>query len=90
MEERKFAKEMVERLIECDMLNFVIVSTISADALLCAKDCEESIKALTELEGVISEMDCKDKYLPYIRDGLDICRRDLEMFRKMEAKEDKQ
>lgn len=88
--ERKFVKEMVERLIECDMLNFVIVSAISADTLLSAKDCEESIKALTELEGVISEMDCKDKYLPYIKDGLDICRRDLEMFRKMEAKEGKQ
>lgn len=90
MEERKFTREMVEGLIKSDMLNFVIVSAISSDTLLCVKDCEESIKVLTELEGVISEMDCKDKYLPYIRDGLDICRRDLEMFRKTEAKEDKQ
>lgn len=78
--------EFLNRIKENGIIWLVLVSLISADTLLTVKDCDNSIKVLTDIMNVISETDYDEKdeetILKYCKDGIEICERDKNDFLK--------
>ena len=76
--------KLLEGFHEKNLMYLYIVSLISADNLLTAKDCEKSIKYLKELEELIPQTSIpeekKEEYLKFCEESLEICERDKRMF----------
>ena len=81
------AKEnLISKLHEADMLNFVLVSLFSADTLVDAESCRESLEALAILKRDFETSSHKDaQELKSIIDGAEkIILRDLHEFEEAE------
>jgi hypothetical protein len=75
-------ENLIDALHEKDMLNFVIVSLFSADTLIDAEACRESLKALESLKTDLASSKLKDdlQLKKQFEDAEQIIRRDLEAF----------
>lgn len=79
--------DLLNKLKESGMLYFFLVSLISSDTLLTAKDCENSITRLKELLEVIPQSDLtdeeKEKTINFCNEGIEICERDKKELEKI-------
>ena len=75
-------ENLIDALHEKDMLNFVIVSLFSADTLIDAEACRESLKTLESLKTDLASSKLKDdlQLKKQFEDAEQIIRRDLEAF----------
>ena len=96
-EKRKHAIEAIEKAFisgneeDTFKINFLIVSLISADSLLCKEDCDHSITELNLLKEIFQKAnippDKKAEYLVIIESGIQICERDKEILPSIEDEE---
>ena len=94
-ENKKDYKDLLEKLAADDAKDLIwllLGSLISADQVVDIPTCENSILMLTELKGALDRLTpglYTDKEISKIRDycneGLEICNRDLEVFKNNEA-----
>ncbi len=76
--------KMLNMLNEQNMLPGFIVNLISADALLCEGDCNDSINIINDILEVIdqTEIEDKDKWKKEFKEGLKIVKRDKKKFQE--------
>lgn len=78
-------KDIIEELHEANLLNFILASLISADTLINEESCEKSMKEMKKYISAIDdtniESEKKDKYKKLMKEGLEIIRRDLILYR---------
>lgn len=81
---KEITKELIESLDKNELLNFCLVSLISADTLLTAKDCENAIEHINKFKKLIPQTsfsdEKKENYLKFCEDCLEICERDKKIF----------
>ena len=79
-------EDLIDKLHETDMLNFVLVSLFSADTLVDVESCRKSLEALAILKKDFETSSLKDdKELKSMIDGAEeIILRDLKDFEEAE------
>ena len=82
MKEEEKKENLIDKLYEADMLNFVLVSLFSADTLIDAESCRKSLEALMILKRDFETSSLKDDLeLKSMIDGAEeIILRDLKEF----------
>ena len=82
MKEEEKKENLIDKLYEADMLNFVLVSLFSADTLIDAESCRKSLEALMILKRDFETSSLKDDLeLKSMIDGAEkIILRDLKDF----------
>lgn len=73
----------IEILEKANLLNFILVSLISSDTLINIESCEKSLNKMLEYQEEIktANIENKDFYVNMINDGIDIIKRDMELFK---------
>ena len=73
----------IERLEKANLLNFILVSLISSDTLINIESCEKSLNKMLEYQEEIktANIENKDFYVKMINDGINIIKRDMELFK---------
>ena len=84
MKTPKGKDNLIDALQEADLLYFAIVSLFSADTLIDAEACRNSLEALEQLQKEFSTSSLKNKseIAKLLADAEGIIRRDLEQFEK--------
>lgn len=82
---------LIDKLDEIGMLNFVIVSLFSAETLVDVESCEVSLKGVEKLRAELPTSKYKDdpKIKNFLDDAEEIIKRDLEEY-KNEQKDEQQ
>ncbi len=90
MDELKDKIKFVEEIINSEdedalcIINFILVSLFSSDSLWCKEDCDRGVEELTlfkkafEIAAIPEET--RKEYLEIINSGIEICKRDGEMY----------
>ena len=81
---------LIDKLDEIGMLNFVIVSLFSAETLVDVESCEVSLKGVEKLRAELPTSKYKDdpKIKNFLDDAEEIIKRDLEEY--MNEQQDEQ
>lgn len=76
-------RKLLEKLQEKDLLNFYIVSLMSADSLMCVEDCEKALEIVDFCIEILPEnnIDNKERIKEHLMSAREIVLRDLEMFK---------
>ena len=82
-------ENIIEKLHESGFIYLIFGSMISSDSLLSVHDCETSLEQMERFDEALKTANIEEgkkiEYKDFIDRGIEIIKRDLEKFKKMET-----